>query len=430
MPIATPARIVVVNGVLAAVFGAVAWGQAETPGPGAAAQEWPQFLGPERNGISHETGLLSSWPTEGPPDVWRVPGGEGMSGLAIRGGKLFTLVQKGGKQWAVCLNAATGEPLWETDVAPAFRNAMGDGPRATPAVAGDTVYVFTGEGVLAALRTADGNAVWKKNIVTDLGGKPADYGMACSPLLVGDKVIVTVGAPRGTVAAVDGKSGEIAWTAGRNQPAGYSSPAVRKVAGSEQLVVFHGAGVLGLEPATGAELWSYPYETDFNCNIAAPLAVGGGVFISSGENHGSVLLALRPRDKSFEVSETWSSLGRDSVLRNEWQTSILLDGCLYGFDNVGSAGPTTHLTCIDAATGERKWQQLRFGKGNLIAADGKLFCSTVAGELVVLRTNPEKYEELGRKEVLSSTRQAPALANGLLYLRDDREIVCLDVRGR
>jgi outer membrane protein assembly factor BamB len=150
--------------------------------------------------------------------------------------------------------------------------------------------------------------------------------------------------------------------------------------------------------------------------------------ISSGENHGSVLLELVERGSTFEVKEAWSSQGARSVLRNEWQTSILLDGFLYGFDNVGSAGPVTHLTCVNASTGERMWQQPRFGKGNLIAAEGKLFLSTMNGELVVVRATPKAYEEVGRATVLGSTRQAPALAAGLLYLRDDQHIVCLDVR--
>ena len=353
-----------------------------------------------------------------------------MSGLAIADGKLFTLVQKDGRQWLVCLDALTGKPHWEKDLAPEYRNQMGDGPRATPAVASDTVYAFTGEGILAALKTADGQVVWQKNVVSQFGGKPAEYGMAGSPLVVGKRIVVTVGAPQATVVALEAATGDVAWKAGQNQPAGYSSPVILKVADRELIAVFHGEGGLGLDPANGAELWSYPYLTDFNCNIAAPVAVDGGVFLSAGENHGSVLLALKPHGNKFDVSEVWSSQGPKSVLRNEWQTSILLDGNLYGFDNVGGAGPISHLTCIDSRSGERQWQQLRFGKGNLIAADGKLFISTIQGELVVVNANPKKFEELGRKMVIGKTRQAPALAGGLLYLRDEREIVCLDVRQK
>jgi outer membrane protein assembly factor BamB len=175
-------------------------------------------------------------------------------------------------------------------------------------------------------------------------------------------------------------------------------------------------------------LWRYPYETDYDCNIATPIAVDGKVFISSGENHGSVLLKLTPKGEKFAVEEVWSSQGTQSVLRCEWQTPILLDGKLYGLDNVGSAGPVTHLACVDAATGQRLWQQARFGKSNLIAADGKLFFSTMAGELVVVRASPSAYEEIGRQQTLGPTRQAPSLSGGLVYLRDEKEIVCLDVR--
>jgi outer membrane protein assembly factor BamB len=385
---------------------------------------------------------MTTWPHDGPPEVWRVRNCQGLSGPAIGEGRLFTLVQSakplvtasaapdGERQWLLCLDAKTGAAHWQTDLAPAYRNAMGNGPRATPALAGDVVYALTGEGILAAARITDGQIVWKKNILAEFGGKPAEYGMACSPLVVGERVIVTIGAPQATVVALKCKTGDVAWTAGKDQPAGYSSPALLTVGGREQLVVFHGAAAMGLDPGNGALLWNHPYITDFNCNIATPQAVDGGVFLSAGENHGSELISLKARGDKFEVGQVWSSQGPKSVMRNEWQTSIVLDDSLYGFDNVGGAGPITHFACIDAKTGERRWQQPRFGKGNMIAADGKLFMTTVQGELVVLKANPQKFEELGRKVIVGKTRQPPALAAGLLYLRDDGEIVCLDVRQR
>lgn len=389
--------------------------------------EWPQLLGPARNGVSSETGLMEKWPAGGPKEVWRIKGGIGMSGLAVSRGRLMTLVQKDGQQWLIARQAATGEPIWETPLAAEYKNEMGNGPRATPTIAGDRVLVYTGEGILAAVNFSDGKALWSHNLPEELKGQPADYGMACSPLVVGERVIVQVGAPQAAVVAYDIPSGKLAWKAG-NDPAGYSSPALLEVAGQQHVVALTGGSVLGLAPAKGTVLWRHPYETDFACNIATPMAVNGHVFVSAGENHGSALLAPKAQGDTFEVEEVWTSQGAGSVLRNEWQTSVLLDGYLYGFDNVGSAGPVTHLTCIEAATGKRAWQQLRFGKGNLIAADGKLFISTMKGELVVVRANSQKFEELGRSVVIGTTRQAPALAGGLLYLRDDKEIVCLDVR--
>jgi outer membrane protein assembly factor BamB len=389
--------------------------------------EWPQLLGPHRNGISTETGLIDEWPQGGPAELWRIPGGVGMAGLAIRDGRLLTLVQREGRQWLVAYEARTGTPIWQVALAPEYHNPMGDGPRGTPTIAGDRVFAFTGEGILACVGFADGKLLWSLDIVSELKVKRAEYGMACSPLVAGDYVVVTAGVPQATVAAFESKNGHLAWKAG-NDPAGYSSPAILEIGGRVQLVAATGASVLGLAPKTGAVLWRYPFETNFNCNIATPIAIDKWVFISSGENHGSVSLALKPNGDRFNLKEVWSSLGPKSVLRSEWQTPLLLDGYLYGMDNVGGAGPITHLTCVKADVGERAWQEPRFGKGNLIAADGKLFISTMEGELVVLRATPEKYDELGRSVVIGSTRQAPALAGGLLYLRDDAEIVCLDVR--
>lgn len=391
------------------------------------ASDWPQLLGPKRNGISAETGLLDRIPKNGPKEHWRVPGGVGMSGLALRGDRAVTLIQKAKQQWLIALDAKSGKTLWESPLAPEYQNPMGNGPRATPTIAGDLVFAFTGEGILSAHRFADGKPLWSHHVVKELGGKEAEYGMACSPLVVGEQVIVTAGAPKGTLVAFEAKSGKQLWTAG-SDPAGYSSPALLNVGGRSQLVAFTGSSALGVDPAKGTVLWRYPFKTNYECNIATPLEIKGQLFLSAGENHGSVLLDLKPDGDKFTLSEVWDSFGPKSFLRNEWQTSMLLDGHLYGMDNVGGAGPITHLTCIDAATGDRKWQQARFGKGNLIAADGKLWITTMAGELVLVRATPERYEELGRATILGSTRQALALSNGRLFLRDDKEIVCLDAR--
>jgi outer membrane protein assembly factor BamB len=390
--------------------------------------DWPQFLGPGRSGLSAETGLLDEWPEEGLREVWRVPGGVGMSGLAIARGRLFTLIQRDGKQWLVAKSAATGEDVWATPLAEEYENAMGNGPRGTPSVAGDTIFAFTGEGVLAACRFDDGKLLWSRSVVEELKGEPAEYGMACSPLVVGDKVIVHAGAPGATVAAYDAQSGNLAWTAGDDSAAGYSSPTLLKLAGREIAVSFTGDRVLGLNPEDGQVLFEYPYKTDYDCNIAAPLATDGRLFISAGENHGSSMLAIESKDGKLAASEVWSSHGPTSNLRCEWQTAALLDGYLYGMDNVGGAGPVTHLACIEAATGKRAWRQNRFGKGNFILADGKLFMTTIAGEIIVARASPDSYQELGRQTAIGATRQAPSLADGLLYVRDDEEIACFDIR--
>ena len=392
--------------------------------------DWPQFLGPNRNGISAETGLMKEWAAAGPREVWRQDGGGGMSGFAVAEGTAITLVQRGGNQVAVAHDAKTGKSVWESMLAPFYKNQMGNGPRATPAIAGKFVYVFTGEGILAALNVKNGEIAWKTNAVKSNGARVADYGMACSPLVVGDNVVVTVGGNNATVVAYNRETGKVAWKSLGNDPAGYSSPSLLKVGGSQQLVAFTGASAIGIGPESGRLLWKYSYVTAYECNIATPLLVDGDVFISAGENHGSVLLNLKPIGKNFKISEVWASNGGGAVMRNEWQTSILKDGYFYGLDNVGSAGPVTHLVCVEAKTGKGVWRKPRFGKSNLTYADGKLFLTTMKGELVVVDASPEGFNELGRVKVMGMTRQAPALSNGLLYVRDEKDIICFDVRAK
>lgn len=394
------------------------------------ADDWPQFLGQKRNGISQEKGLITEWPDGGPPVAWRVKGGVGMSGVAVRGNVACTLIQTNGQQRVLALDAKTGAPKWSTPIAPAYKNGQGDGPRATPAFVGGSVVVFTGDGTLARLKVSDGTVEWSHNVFKRHGGHPADYGMACSPLVISDTVIVQAGANAGTVVACDSKTGEPRWTSGRGESPGYSSPALFTIAGQSQIVAFKGASVSGLNLKSGNELWRYPYRTDYDCNTASPTLVNGNVLISAGENHGSTMLKIGSKGDNFKVEKVWASIGGGSAMRNEWQTAIHLGDYLYGFDNVGSAGPVTHLVCLEAATGKQVWRKTRFGKGNMIAADGKLFATTMKGELVVIKATPDGYEELGRSKVIGTTRQAPALANGHLFLRDGSELVCLDVRAK
>lgn len=393
----------------------------------AEAADWPQFLGPNRNGTSNETGLLDRFPEGGPEVVWRVPGGVGMSAVAVADGLAITSWNRQRKQWLVALDIETGDVRWQTPIAESYGNAMGDGPRATPTIHDGVIFVFTGEGVLCAVEQESGRLEWNIDTVAAFGTRPAEYGMSSSPLVAGNHVIVHVGAPAATIGAFDVKTGQPVWKAGRG-PAGYSSPTLLDVAGREQVVSVTGEQAIGLDPATGETLWTYPFKTNYACNTATPIAVDGGVFISAGENHGSVLLDIREQGGIHAVSERWSSLDSKSVMRNEWQTSVVVDGYLYGFDNVGAAGPVTHLSCIEATTGKPVWQEARFGKGNLVLADGKLWITTMKGELVLVKVTPEGYQELGRSRLFGETRQTMSIANGHGYIRDDREVLCIKLK--
>ena len=246
---------------------------------------WPQFLGPGRNGISSETRLIDTFGPQGPKVVWRMPGGIGMSGIALDGKQAVTMLERDGKQSVVAFKVTDGAELWSQSVAVGFRNAMGAGPRATPSIAGGAIFVYTGEGILAALDQNSGKLQWQHNVVADFGAEPAEYGTACSPLVVDGLVVVSAGVKAVSLVAYHADTGRLAWKSG-NDSGGYSSPALLTVGGRRQIVAFTGQSAIGLEPKTGAPLWRYEYITDYDCNIATPLAVGDDVFISSGENHG------------------------------------------------------------------------------------------------------------------------------------------------
>ncbi len=389
------------------------------------ADDWPQFLGQHRNGISNESGLLESWPDGGPKVLWQVPGGVGMSSFAIVGDKALTTWNTSNEQVLVALSIEDGSTLWETSIGAKYENGQGDGPRATPTVSGQHVYAYSGDGNLVCVKVSNGDLVWSTDILGLSGGNVADYGMASSPLVVGNEVIVTAGG-RASVVAVNSANGKSAWMAGTGAP-GYASPALLRVDRQPQVVTFTGNGVMGIEPGSGNVLWDYPFKTPYDCNTASPINAGENIFISAGENHGCVMLSVSKQNNQYQVREVWASIDVKSVLRNEWQTSVYLDGYLYGFDNVGSAGPTTHLTCVDAKTGQVAWQKTRFGKGNLVAAAGKLWITTMKGELVLVKATPKAFVELGRKRMFGKTRQAVAIAGGKALIRDNQNILCLEI---
>lgn len=394
------------------------------------AADWPQHLGPSRTGHSSEKELIEAWPANGLKTAWKVPGGVGMSGIAVQDALAITLIQKAGNQYAVALDAQTGQTKWETSVGPEYTNAMGNGPRAFPALASGQAFVFTGQGILAALDLKTGKIRWRHNTIKEHQGTVADYGMAASPLVVGTSVIVTTGHEVGVaIAAYAIEDGEPQWQTTFSDSIGYSCPAFLEVAGEKQLVIFTGTHLRGLS-TLGDPLWKYEYITPYDCNIVTPQLIDGDIFISSGEDHGAVRLNITKSGANYTIAEVWASQGRTSVMRNEWQTSILSQGHLFGFDNIGGAGPITNLHCIDAKTGQASWKVPRFGKGNAIAADGKLFISMMDGNVVIAKLSKDEYQELGRQKITRGTRQAPTLSDGLLLLRDDESIYAIDVSGK
>lgn len=394
------------------------------------AEDWTQFLGTHRNGVSSERNLIDEWPSDGPQIAWRSPLGVGMSSVIVSGGQAFTLFQDESDLYAVAMNAATGKEIWRTKFAAAYENSMGNGPRSTPTVADDKLFVFSGEGILAAFNVRDGKELWKVNVPSTLKGEVSEYGMSCSPVVVGNAVIVHTGNPDTAVAAFETKAGKNLWKSATGK-AGYSSPVLMTLAGKEQIVTLTADGAFGLEAADGKILWKFPFPTEYDCNTACPVQLGESeVLISAGENHGSAILQIANNEQALSAEEVWSSYGKDSQLRAEWQTPVIHEGHLYGLDNSGSAGPITNLVCIRLKDRKTVWQKGRFGKSNLILADGKLFLTTMNGEIVIVEASPKEFKELSRATIMETTRQAPTLSHGYLFVRDDKDVICIDVRQK
>jgi outer membrane protein assembly factor BamB len=389
----------------------------------ASAADWPQWLGPARNGTSPEKGLLTTWPTDGPKVLWKVPGGDGYSSVAVVAGKAYTLVQRDGGEWVVALDTASGKEKWAKQIAPAFKNSYGNGPRSTPAIEAGLVYVQSVSGPLVCLKADDGSIVWQHDLLKEFGAKNITWGLSASPLIEGDLVLAVPGAAGAGVAAFDKKSGKVAWKLGDDKAA-YASPVAVTVGGQRQIIFFTAAGLVAAAP-DGKELWRVPWKTEFDCNICTPLVIGDHLFVSSGEDVGCGMLRLSPGGPP-EVA--WESKGPKGVMTNYWATSVVLDGYLYGLS--GEFDKKIHLNCVDAKTGKLMWSQKDFGKAAITLADGHLFMTTKKGDLVLAAANPQKYEEKARIALLGENRTVPTIAEKRLYLRDRENIYCLDIAGK
>lgn len=382
------------------------------------AADWPQFEGPLRNGTSPERGLARSWPEDGPRILWRAPLGEGFSGIAVHAGRVFTLLAEGADEYAVALAAEDGAELWRFRTDAKILTAHGNGPRSTPTVDGETVFVVGARGKLYALDVADGRVRWQRDLERELGAQRPHWGTASSPLVDGDRLVVQVGGDDGRAfAAFDRQTGEVLWTSQSDLPA-YSSPVVLSLGGQRQALFFSAESLVALDPGDGRLLWRIPWATEFGVNVATPLRVPPDrVFVSSAYDVGSALLEIRRVGDAFQVDTLW----RNRKMQNLFHSSVHLAGQIYGFHDA-------LLKCLDAGTGRERWVARGFGRGSLIAADGLLFVWGERGLLALVEASAESYRELARAQVLSGrTWPGPALADGRLYLRNEAEMVCLEV---
>ena len=383
----------------------------------ASAADWPQWRGPHRDGISADTGLLDSWPTGGPPLVWKIAGlGEGYSSAAVAGGRLFIQGQHGNEEFVLAFDAATGKPLWRTHTGIPFRESRGDGPRGTPTTDGDRVYALAADGMLVCLEAATGKTIWGYNVVDHFHGHVPQWGISESPLVDGDRLIVTPGGRGASVVALDKMSGKVLWQS-QNDRAAYSSPMIYDGGGARRVVVFTADAAMGLDVASGKLQWRYERVANGTANIATPVVRGGEIFLSSDYGTGCVLLKAGADSDAAEVY-----FNRN--MQNHYSTSVLVGDYLYGFSS-------SILTAMKFETGEVAWRNRSVGKGSLIYADGHLYVLGEDGIVGLVEPSPEGYREISRFEISKGsypTWSQPVIANGRLYLRDQDNLFCYNVK--
>lgn len=378
-----------------------------------AAADWPQFRGPNRDGISPEAAVLKSWPASGPKVLWKAPLGEGYSQVVSVKGRLYTLAQQGEEQFAAAFDGATGKRLWRTRIDREYNDGQGDGPRSTPTIDGELMYVLSANGKLAALRIANGQVAWQHDLRAEYGANPPQWGVSTSPLVEGNLLIVNAGGSGNkSIVAFDKTTGKPVWTS-QGDGAGYSAPIAITVRGVRQVIVFTADAILSISPKDGRLFWRSGWKTDYDVNAATPIFLPPDkLFVSSGYGTGSALLQINRTN----VVEVWRSRG----MKNQFSSSVLHDGIIYGFDDAT-------LKAIDAATGNERWKTRGFGHGSLILAGGHLIVLSDRGKLALVEATPEAYRELGNTQVLDGKCwTAPSLADGRLYVRNEEQLIALD----
>ena len=409
----------------------------------AAADDWPQWRGIHRDGRSAETDLLRDWPDGGPPLAWKATGlGGGFSSVAVAGGRIYTLGDLDDGQYVLALTEKDGSHLWKSRVGPTWEDRY-LGPRSTPTVDGDHLYVETTEGHVVCLEAATGKEVWRRSLVDDFGSHmmqamgTTDWKYAESPLVDGDRVIVTPGVTDAALAALDKKTGEEIWRAriGRlgskgAYGAGYSSPVVSHGGGVKHYVQFIGRGVIGVEAETGKFLWGYNEVANDIANITTPLVAGDHVFASSGYRTGSALLRLtRDEEGGVDVEEVYFLAPED--VQNHHGGLILHDGHVY----TGTGHNKGFPIAVEMKTGQIAWGPERNAGRDSAAisyADERLYLRYQNGLMILVAASPDGYREHGSFEIPGVEHPSwshPVIANGRLYLREQESLFAYDVRG-
>jgi outer membrane protein assembly factor BamB len=385
----------------------------------AAHNYWTNFRGPNRDGRYEERAIRTSgWGALKP--MWKQPVGDGFSSFVVADGVAFTIEQRRTQEVVAAYQVETGRELWTRGWGGAFSpDDTGDGPRSTPTWDAGRVYALGAEGELECLDAKTGKVVWQKNILSDNGAQNPQWGTAASPLVVDDKVVVMPGGTSGKAFVAYNKlTGARVWSS-QNDRASYTSPILATLGGKRQIVGVTASRMVGLDPADGSLLWSQSWSTQMGINVAQPIVVGKNrVFISAGYGHGATLVELTPQGKGFDAHTVWENTN----LKTKFNSAVLDGGFIYGLDE-------GILTCIDLATGERKWKGGRYNYGQVLYASGHLIVTDGgSGEVALVKADPAQYAEVARFQAVSGkTWNVPALAGGRLLVRNGTEMACYNL---
>lgn len=377
--------------------------------------DWPAYCGKDGNRRISEPLCSLDWNTHPPQQLWRHPVGDAWSSFTVADNRLYTQEQRGPLECVVCYEASTGTELWRREDAARYESAQGAiGPRATPTLTSGRLFSLGATGILNAIHPVTGKLLWQRNICTDAGSEVLEWGMSGSPLIYGSLVIVDAGGSNGkAVLAYEQATGEIVWAAG-NHKAGYATPRLETIGISQQLLVFHGDGLAGMNPDNGETLWEYPWTNQYRINVAQPMRFGTRIFLSSGYDSGCVL--LNPEViRDGRPQEAWPP---NKNLKLKFNEAVQKDAFVYGLDD-------GILACLDTNTGERRWKGGRYRFGQLLLWGDRIVVQAEAGYVAVVEASPEKFREICRLEALNDrTWNMPVVNKGLLFVRNASEAAC------
>jgi outer membrane protein assembly factor BamB len=389
-------------------------------GDGRARGYWPDFRGINRDGRYDEGDIRTDWPADGLPRLWKQPIGVGYASFVVANRRAFTIEQRRAQEVVAAYDVQTGREIWTHGWDANFVESMGgDGPRATPTYDDGRIYALGAEGELRCLDARTGALVWRHNILSENDAANLSWGMAASPLVVDDKIVVLPGGRRGkSVVAYHKGTGSLAWS-GLDDPQAYTSPMLVTLGGVRQLLIVSAKRIMGLAPDDGRLLWEYPWETFNGISVAQPLLLGHDrIFISAAYGHGAAAFEVVPDGDRFTARTLW----QNTRMKNKFSSSVLRDGFIYGLDEA-------ILACIDAATGELKWKGGRYGYGQIMLVGDFVLVLSEEGEVALVRATPEHYDEVARFAAIDGkTWNYPVIADGRLLVRNIKEMAAFDIR--